>query len=145
MKIVFTNGVFDIIHVGHIKLLEKAKSFGDYLIVGMNSDLSVKLLKGEDRPYNDEQSRKYVLESIKFVDEVRIFDEKSVYSLIKEIKPDVLVKGGDYTIKTIVGAEFVMNYGGEVEIISLEEGFSSTNYINLLSDNNLNKKYKLKK
>ena len=142
MKIVFTNGVFDIIHVGHIKLLEKAKSFGDYLIVGMNSDLSVKLLKGEDRPYNDEQSRKYVLESIKFVDEVRIFDEKSVYSLIKEIKPDVLVKGGDYTIKTIVGAEFVMNYGGEVEIVSLEEGFSSTNYINLLSDNNLNKKYK---
>jgi rfaE bifunctional protein nucleotidyltransferase chain/domain len=131
-KIVFTNGCFDIIHVGHIRLLEKAKSFGDYLIVGLNSDKSVKMLKGNDRPYNNEKNRKFVLESIKYVDEVLIFDEKTPSLLIEEIKPDVLVKGGDYTIENIVGADFILNNGGEVKIVPIIEGFSSTNYIDKL-------------
>ena len=131
-KIVFTNGCFDIIHVGHIKLLEKAKSFGDYLIVGLNSDKSVKMLKGEGRPYNNEKDRKFVLESIKYVDKVLIFDEKTPSLLIEKIKPDVLVKGGDYTIETIVGADFVLNSGGEVKIVPILEGFSSTKYIEKL-------------
>jgi len=135
-KIVFTNGCFDIIHVGHIKLLEKAKSFGDYLIVGLNSDKSVKILKGEDRPYNTEENRRYVLESIKYVDEVLIFDEKTPSLLIERIKPDVLVKGGDYVIETVVGAEYVLSYGGEVKIVPIIEGFSSTKYIKEMKQSN---------
>ena len=131
MKIVFTNGCFDIIHLGHIKLLQKAKALGDYLVVGLNSDVSVKKLKGGDRPYMDEISRRGILEAIKYVDEVVLFDDPSVLETIKKIKPDVLVKGGDYKINEIVGADFVLNYGGEVKIISFLEGHSSTQYIKI--------------
>jgi rfaE bifunctional protein nucleotidyltransferase chain/domain len=129
---VFTNGCFDILHAGHIELLEKAKSFGDYLIVGLNSDISVRKLKGEGRPIMPEFSRKRVLEAMEFVDEVIMYDDPSVLETIKEIKPDILVKGGDYKLEDIVGSEFVLSYGGEVKIIDLFGDYSSTKYINKL-------------
>lgn len=125
-KIVFTNGCFDIIHAGHVDYLEKAKSYGDILVVGLNSDDSVKRLKGKDRPINPQEYRKKVLEALKPVDLVIIFDEDTPERLIKEVKPDILVKGGDYTINTIVGADFVMSYGGQVKIIDFVYDISTT-------------------
>lgn len=127
--IAFTNGVFDILHQGHIGILAKAASFADVLIVGLNSDSSVKRLKGDSRPVIDQQSRALVLASLIMVDAVVIFDEETPLELIKKIKPDVLIKGGDYTIDTIVGAKEVMETGGKVEIFPLEEGFSTTGII----------------
>ncbi|CAB4124373.1 RbsK Sugar kinases, ribokinase family [uncultured Caudovirales phage] len=118
---VFTNGCFDILHRGHIDLLEKAKAFGDYLIVGLNSDASVRRLKGDSRPINSQVDRKKALESIKFVDEVVIFDETTPYNLIKEIKPDIITKGGDYSVNTVVGNDLAV-----VKIIPLTEGYSTT-------------------
>ena len=135
--IAFTNGVFDILHEGHIELLSKAASFADILIVGMNSDSSVKTIKGNDRPVNGEHSRALVLASLIMVDAVVIFSENTPLELIKEIEPDVLIKGGDYTIETIVGAKEVIAKGGKVEIIPLEEGFSTTGIIHKISKSSL--------
>jgi len=127
--IVFTNGVFDILHEGHIKVLSQAALFADVLIVGVNSDASVKRLKGNNRPVNNQQSRSLILASLVMIDAVVIFDEDTPLHLIKNILPDVLVKGGDYTTNTIVGANEVISNGGTIEIIPLEEGFSSTGII----------------
>lgn len=127
--IAFTNGVFDILHEGHIEVLSKAASFADILIVGVNSDASVKRLKGPGRPINNEQSRSIILASLIMVDAVIVFNEDTPLQLIKNILPDVLIKGGDYTPETIVGAREVTNNGGVVKIIPLEAGFSSTGII----------------
>lgn len=127
--IAFTNGVFDILHEGHIEVLSKAASFADILIVGVNSDASVKRLKGPGRPINNEQSRSIILASLIMVDAVIVFNEDTPLQLIKNIMPDVLIKGGDYTPETIVGAREVTNNGGVVKIIPLEAGFSSTGII----------------
>ena len=116
-------------HRGHIGVLAKAASFADILVVGINSDSSVKKLKGDSRPINDESSRALVVASLIMVDAVMIFNEETPLELIKQIKPDVLIKGGDYTIDTIVGASEVMAYGGKVEIFPIEEGFSTTGII----------------
>ena len=128
-KIVFTNGCFDIIHAGHVDYLEKAKSLGDFLIVGLNSDESVRRLKGKDRPVNPQDQRKKVLSALKPVDMVIIFDEDTPERLIKEIKPDILVKGGDWKIENIVGADFVKSYGGQVLTIDFVYDTSTSKII----------------
>ncbi|MGC8941284.1 MAG: D-glycero-beta-D-manno-heptose 1-phosphate adenylyltransferase [Sulfurihydrogenibium sp.] len=128
-KIVFTNGCFDIIHAGHVDYLEKAKSLGDFLVVGLNSDDSVRRLKGKDRPVNPQEHRKKVLSALKPVDLVIIFDEDTPERLIKEIKPDVLVKGGDWKVENIVGADFVKSYGGKVLTIDFVYDTSTTKII----------------
>jgi cytidyltransferase-related domain len=128
-KIVFTNGCFDILHRGHIEYLTKAKEFGDVLIVGLNSDPSVQRLKGKDRPINPEADRARILDALKPVDYVVIFEEDTPLRLIQMVKPDVLVKGGDYKVEEIVGSEYVMSYGGKVEIIPFVEGKSTTKII----------------
>ena len=120
-KTVFTNGCFDIIHRGHIELLEKSKRIGDYLIVGLNSDESIKKLKGDARPINNQDDRKKTLEALRFVDEVIIFNEETPYDLIKKIKPDVITKGGDYTIDNVVGNDLA-----RVVIIPTVKGYSTT-------------------
>lgn len=128
-KIVFTNGCFDILHHGHLDLLAKAADFGNVLIVGLNTDKSVQKLKGPERPVTNELDRVFQLASLLCVDAVTLFDEDTPEELIKLIKPDVLVKGGDYTIDKIVGAEFVQSYGGAVEIIPFVAGYSTTSLI----------------
>ena len=128
-KIAFTNGVFDILHEGHIKVLSQAASFADVLIVGVNSDASVKRLKGSSRPVNNQQSRSLILASLIMVDAVIVFDEDTPLHLIEIILPDVLIKGGDYAAESIVGAKEVIANGGKVEIVPLQEGFSTTNII----------------
>jgi rfaE bifunctional protein nucleotidyltransferase chain/domain len=128
-KIVFTNGCFDIIHAGHVDYLEKAKSLGNFLIVGLNSDESVRRLKGKDRPINPQDQRKKVLSALKPVDLVIIFEEDTPERLIKEIKPDVLVKGGDWKIENIVGADFVKSYGGQVFTIDFVYDTSTSKII----------------
>lgn len=125
-KIVFTNGCFDILHRGHIDLLAKAADEGNILIVGINTDASVKRLKGQERPVNNQYDRAFQLASLMFVDAVCFFDEDTPGNLIKSISPDVLVKGGDYTIDTIVGANHVQSYGGKVQIIPIVEGYSTS-------------------
>ena len=132
-KIIFTNGCFDIIHPGHIHILSKAKSLGDILVVGLNSDLSVKKLKGDKRPLVSEDDRSRVLLSLRFVDYVIIFNELTPLKVIEKIKPDFLVKGGDYNENDIVGSDFVKAYGGQVEIIKFLDGYSSSNYIDNLN------------
>ncbi len=127
--IVFTNGCFDIIHQGHINLIMQAAQEGNKLILAVNSDASVKRLKGENRPINDEYSRAMVLAAMQFVDAVCIFEEDTPLNLINAVQPDVLVKGGDYTIDNIVGATEVHNNGGRVVIIPTVAGFSTTNII----------------
>ena len=127
--IAFTNGVFDILHEGHIAVLASAASFADVLIVGVNSDASVKRLKGDSRPVNHENSRALIIASLIMVDTVVIFNEETPAELIKIIQPDVLVKGGDYKIETIVGANEVLANGGRVEVIPLKQGFSTTGII----------------
>ena len=129
-KIIFTNGCFDILHRGHIEYLAKAASKGGKLIVGLNTDASVKRNKGEDRPLNDEYSRALSLSALGFVAGVVLFDEDTPIEIIKKIKPDVLVKGADYNIKNIVGADYVLATGGKVETIPLTEGYSTTELIN---------------
>lgn len=128
-KIVFTNGVFDILHQGHIASLSEAASFGDVLIVAVNTNVSVKRLKGASRPVNDENARALILASLLMTDAIILFDEDTPLSLITAIMPDVLVKGGDYTIDNIVGAKEVMANGGEVKIVPILEGFSTTGII----------------
>ncbi|PVX52085.1 rfaE bifunctional protein nucleotidyltransferase chain/domain [Balneicella halophila] len=128
-KIVFTNGCFDILHQGHVVYLAKAASLGDKLIVGLNTDASVKRLKGENRPLNGERERAIILAALGFVDLVVFFEDDTPYELIKELKPNILTKGADYNPKNIVGYDIVMENGGSVETIALEEGFSTTNII----------------
>lgn len=129
-KIAFTNGVFDILHPGHIQSLSHAAREADYLVVGLNSDESTKRLKGEGRPVNDEQSRALLLASLVMVDAVVIFSEDTPLELIKKLLPDVLVKGGDYSIDQIVGAKEVQDAGGRVVINPILEGWSTTTLIN---------------
>ncbi len=128
-KIVFTNGCFDIIHAGHIDLLGRARALGTRLIVGINSDKSVRAIRGTNRPFVGENERATVLCGLKSVDEVRIFDELTPEKLIEEIKPDVLVKGGDWATGEIIGADFVKKRGGEVFSLPLKEGFSSSSIV----------------
>ena len=125
-KIVFTNGCFDLLHQGHLDLLASAAKLGDRLIVGLNSDKSVKILKGKNRPIQREGIRKSKLMELKYVDCVYIFDEKTPLEIIQKIKPDVLVKGGDYKKDEIVGSVEISNWGGSVEIIPLTPGHSTT-------------------
>tara|TARA_R100000808_G_C2140103_1_gene147944 strand:- start:1472 stop:1864 length:393 start_codon:yes stop_codon:yes gene_type:complete len=120
MKTIFTNGCFDIIHRGHLELLEYCASLG-YVIVGLNSDDSVRTLKGDARPINNQKDRKYLLHSLKYVDKVIIFNEETPYRLIKEIKPDIIVKGGDYTRDAVVGGDIA-----EVRIFKTIDGYSTT-------------------
>ena len=128
-KIVFTNGCFDILHAGHIHLLREAKNLGDRLLIGLNSDQSVQNLKGPDRPFNTEDARASVLESLSMVDEVTIFQEDTPHELVKEIIPHVLVKGGDYSIENVVGADTVRASGGEVVLIPILKGYSTSDLI----------------
>ena len=121
MKLVFTNGCFDIIHRGHIELLKYAKSCGDKLVVGLNSDNSVKRLKGETRPIQSQEDRKAILEAIRWVDEVVIFNEMTPINLIKSLTPDIIVKGGDYKVDEVVGHKIA-----EVKIFELIDGLSTT-------------------
>lgn len=125
-KIVFTNGCFDLLHLGHIDYLAKAASMGNKLIIGVNTDQSVSELKGAARPITDQHSRTLILASLFFVDAVVLFGEATPLNLITAIKPDILVKGADYTVDTIVGADVVMQNGGEVKTITYIDGYSTT-------------------
>ena len=131
--IVFTNGCFDIIHSGHLDLLKEARSYGDKLIVGLNSDKSISKLKGPDRPIIGQSERKKILSALKFVDEVIIFNEENPLKLIKKLKPSILVKGADYSKEQVIGGEFVESYGGEIKLVKLTKGKSSSKIINKLS------------
>ncbi|MFO7656840.1 MAG: D-glycero-beta-D-manno-heptose 1-phosphate adenylyltransferase [Bacteroidales bacterium] len=128
-KIVFTNGCFDILHRGHIEYLAKAKKYGDILFIGLNTDDSVKRLKGDNRPLQDEDTRALILAALKFVDYISLFNEDTPYELIKKVQPHVLVKGSDYKPEEIVGYDIVKAKGGEVKTIDFVEGFSSTSLI----------------
>ncbi|MBT4554416.1 MAG: adenylyltransferase/cytidyltransferase family protein [Candidatus Marinimicrobia bacterium] len=130
--IVFTNGCFDLLHRGHIDLLQKASQFGDYLIVGLNSDRSVNNLKGEGRPIESETKRTKNLMKLESVSHVIIFDEETPLKLIQAIRPHILVKGGDYSLDDIVGSADVISRGGSVKIISLTPGYSTTQKVNEL-------------
>ena len=128
-KVVFTNGCFDILHIGHVRYLKASSKCGDVLIVGLNSDSSVKRLKGETRPINNELDRAELLSELGFVDYVVIFEEDTPINLLKEIEPDIYTKGADYTIETLPEAQTVLSYGGKIEFITLVEGKSTTNVI----------------
>ena len=136
-KIVFTNGCFDILHVGHVRYLKEAKALGDILILGLNSDYSVKSLKGSNRPINNESDRAEVLSALKAIDYVVIFDEKTAENIVGEIKPDIYAKGGDYSIDTLPEAKIVAEHGGKTVLLQLVDGKSSTNIINKCKENNL--------
>ena len=125
-KIVFTNGCFDLLHLGHVDYLAKAKDLGDRLIIGVNTDSSVKRLKGKNRPLQDENSRLHILAALHRVDEVVMCYEATPYELIKKIQPDILVKGADYKIENIVGYDIVTSRGGSVKTIEFIEGYSTT-------------------
>lgn len=133
-KIAFTNGVFDVLHQGHIFSLSQAAKEADYLIVGLNSDASVKKLKGESRPVNNQDSRAIILASLIMVDAVVVFQEETPHELITSIMPDVLIKGGDYTIDQVAGAKEVIANGGRVVINPMLEGFSTTSIINQIKN-----------
>lgn len=128
-KIVFTNGCFDIIHAGHVRYLTTAKNFGDVLIVGLNTDESVRRLKGDSRPINNQFDRAEVLLGLKTVDHVIFFGEQTAENLIAQVKPNVYVKGGDYTLETLPEAKIVQKFGGRVELVNLVEGHSTTNIV----------------
>ncbi|MBO6057014.1 MAG: D-glycero-beta-D-manno-heptose 1-phosphate adenylyltransferase [Bacteroidales bacterium] len=132
-KIVFTNGCFDILHRGHVEYLSKAAAFGDVMVVGLNTDASVKRLKGPSRPVNDEYARAFVLAGLEFVSAVVLFDEDTPYDLIKKVQPDFLVKGSDYKPENIVGYDIVTAKGGKVVTVDLVEGFSTTKTIEKMS------------
>ena len=131
-RLVFTNGVFDLLHPGHVDVLLGARRRGDALVVGLNSDASVKRLKGPERPVRGEAERSYVLAALAMVDAVVLFGEDTPLELIRALRPDVLVKGGDYTVDTIVGAPDVTGWGGEVVVIPLTPGQSTTSIIQKL-------------
>lgn len=128
-KIVFTNGCFDILHKGHVAYLNEARKLGDLLVVGLNSDASVKRLKGPERPINNEQDRKFVLSNLKSIDFVEIFTEDTPLNLILTVKPKVLVKGGDWKIEQIVGGQEVVANGGDVFSLKFVDGYSTTSII----------------
>ena len=128
-KIVFTNGCFDIVHLGHIDYLEKSRALGDKLVLGLNTDASVSRLKGPSRPVVNEYARARLMAALSFVDTVILFDEPTPLELIQTICPDILVKGDDYTPQNIVGADFVVGRGGEVKTIALVKGYSTTSLI----------------
>ncbi|MBI2870893.1 MAG: D-glycero-beta-D-manno-heptose 1-phosphate adenylyltransferase [Candidatus Omnitrophica bacterium] len=134
-RIVFTNGCFDLIHPGHIQILTRAHALGDYLIVGLNSDKSVRRLKGPSRPFISQQGRSQMLEALECVDCVVIFDAPTPEALIRAIHPDVLVKGADWTKGEIAGGDFVASYGGKIARVPLVKGQSSTRLIRLLKNN----------
>ncbi len=136
-KIVFSNGCFDILHQGHIVYLAKAAELGTKLIIGLNSDDSVRRLKGKNRPICREEERALVLAALEFVDAVILFEEDTPYNLIKTVQPDILVKGADYKPEDIVGYDIVKNKGGEVKTIALEEGFSTTNVVDKIKKTEL--------
>jgi len=125
-KVVFTNGCFDILHPGHLRYLWAARQLGDYLVVAVNSDRSVKAIKGPSRPILKQESRSELVAALGFVDGVIVFDEENPLKVIQILSPDVLVKGGDWTEERIIGAEVVRRAGGEVRVIPFEEGFSTT-------------------
>lgn len=131
-RIVFTNGCFDILHRGHVEYLQKAKSLGDILIVGINSDVSVKKLKGKGRPINTQGDRAKILASLEFVDFVTIFDEETPLNLINEVRPDILAKGGDWKAEEIIGGNCVKSYGGRVAVINYLKGYSTTKLLNAI-------------
>ena len=135
-RIVFTNGCFDIIHIGHIRYLRSARQYGDILIVGLNSDESVRKIKGDNRPIVPQTERAEVLSSLRFVDYVVIFNEPDPYNAIAAVRPDVLVKGGDWSVDNIIGRDIVESYGGDVLTIPFIEGASSSGIIE-----NIIKKY----
>jgi len=128
-QIVFTNGCFDLLHLGHLSYLAEAKALGDKLIIGLNADASVSRLKGAHRPINDAESRAMMLASLQFVDAVTLFEDDTPLHLITQILPNVLVKGGDYTLNQIVGHDVVLGAGGIVKTIPFLEGYSSTNIV----------------
>jgi len=133
-KVVFTNGCFDIIHLGHIDYLSKTKDLGDVLIIGLNTDLSVQRLKGESRPVVNEHARAMLLASLHFVDAVVLFDEDTPYELIKTIQPNILVKGSDYKEEDIVGYDIVKSNGGSIKTIDFLEGYSTSLIIEKLKN-----------
>lgn len=135
-NIVFSNGCFDILHAGHVDYLEKAREKGDFLIVGLNTDASVRRLKGNERPINHQDSRARVLAGLGCIDMIIFFDEDTPYDLISTIKPDILVKGKDYDVSNIVGADIVLQNGGKVETIELTEGLSTTSVIDKIKKTN---------
>ena len=128
-KVVFTNGCFDILHPGHVSYLERASRMGDVLVIGLNSDRSVKAIKGRGRPINMERDRAYVLSALSFVDYVVSFGEDTPERIIRKLKPDVLVKGGDWKLKEIVGGDFVRSRGGRVASIKFLKGYSTSSLI----------------
>jgi rfaE bifunctional protein nucleotidyltransferase chain/domain len=134
-KIVFTNGCFDILHLGHIEYLSRAADLGNILIIGLNSDPSVKKLKGFDRPLMNEGARAMLLASMSFVNAVVLFDEETPYELIRLIQPDILVKGADYQTHEIAGSDIVLGRGGKVETIELTKGYSTTTLIHRIRHN----------
>lgn len=134
LSIVFTNGCFDIIHVGHIDYLEKSRNLGDKLVLGLNTDNSIRRIKGEKRPIVEEDPRARVMAALSFVDAVVLFDEDTPLRLIEAVKPDILVKGNDYSIENIVGADFVINNGGQVKTIPLVNGYSTSNIIDKIKN-----------
>ncbi len=135
-NVVFTNGVFDLLHPGHIDILTKSRALGDVLIVGLNTDASVKRLKGESRPVRSEAERACVLAGLESVDRVVLFDEDTPLELIIAVRPNVIAKGADYSAETIVGAKEVHGWGGRVEVIPLTPGQSTTSIIQKLRDSN---------
>lgn len=133
-KIVFTNGCFDILHLGHVDYLEKARALGNRLVVGINTDASVRRLKGKSRPVIGEYARCRIIAAMAFVDAVCLFEEDTPKSLIEKISPDILTKGSDYTPENIIGADFVIAKGGEVKTIHLVEGFSTSKIIDKIKN-----------
>lgn len=128
-KIVFTNGCFDLVHLGHVDYLEKARNLGHYLVLGLNTDESISRIKGSNRPIANEISRARVMASMVFVDLVVLFNEPTPLQLIEVIRPDILTKGNDYSVETIVGADFVMKHGGSVQTVPLVSGYSTSRLI----------------
>lgn len=133
-KIVFTNGCFDLLHVGHIRYLQEAKKLGDLLVVGVNTDKSVQILKGPKRPLQNEADRSEILAALACVDYTVLFGEETPENLIRDVKPDVLVKGGDWAIDKIVGGQFVQSYGGQVRTLQFVDGRSTTKIVEKMNE-----------
>ena len=128
-KIVFTNGCFDVLHLGHIKILSESKNLGDKLVVGLNTDESVKILKGKNRPVNNNQHRSMMLAALSFVDLIVFFEEENPYNLIKLVLPNIITKGGDYKEKDVIGGDLILSKGGQINIIPLLPNLSSSKLI----------------